>query len=379
MPGSIKVSGTQRTIAAPYVKVAGTWRPAAVGYVKVAGTWRQWYASSIIDNFNRADSTPLGTTSNGVTSWTSTSGTWSVASNQATSSTSVSSYPIATVSNPLGTSNYELGIDIPTGAGQGVAFWVTDSANWWAVVTDIVTTNNYSCPSGGVVSGSDCVVTSTYNAYSSSYNCGQYYSYDCSYDATPTPAGYIYQGSFCTGCTGTGGNGGTLSCTSINGKFGCWEIIPAGYTCPNGGTLSGNRCIKTCTGCTTGGSDSCYSCTSYSCNSGDSLSGSTCTHTSTYSATNSPTYTYSTNIVKSVAGVVSTVVSYTHSAAVRSLKVTTSNNSVTVAAYASSGQTSQLNSNVYTATSPATTAVAGMVLSPASSSQGLTLDNFYLK
>ena len=59
MPGSIKVSGTQRTIAAPYVKVAGTWRPAAVGYVKVAGTWRQWYASSIIDNFNRADSTPL--------------------------------------------------------------------------------------------------------------------------------------------------------------------------------------------------------------------------------------------------------------------------------------------------------------------------------
>ena len=256
---------------------------------------------------------------------------------------------------------------------------MTDSANWWAVVTDLVTTNNYSCPSGGVVSGSDCVVTSTYSGTPYSYNCGSPYTYDCSYGATYNPGGYIYQGSFCTGCTGTGGNGGTLQCTSINGKFGCYEIFSAYYSCPSGGTLSGTTCIKTCSGCGTSGSDSCHSCTGYTCNSGDSLNGSTCTHTSTYSATNSPTYTYSTNVIKSVSGVVSTVASYTHSAAVRSLKITTSNNSVTVAAYASSGQTSQLNSNVYTATSPSTTAVAGMVLSPASSSQGLTLDNFYLK
>ena len=379
MPGSIKVSGSQRTIAAPYVKVAGTWRPAAVAYVKVSGTWRQWYASSIIDDFNRADSTPLGTTSNGVTSWADTSGSWGVTSNQATSSTSPSSYPVATVTNPLGSSNYEIGVDVPTGAGQGVAFWVTNSTNWWAAVTDLVTTNNYSCPSGGVVSGSDCVVTSTYNASPNSYNCGAPYSYNCDYSATPYPAGYLYMGGFCTGCSGPGANGGTLQCTSINGKFGCYEIIPAGYTCPNGGTLDGNMCRQTCSGCSTGGSDPCYTCTYYTCASGDSLSGSTCTHTSTYSATNTPSYTYNTKIIQSVAGTVSTVATYTHSTAVRSLKVVTSNSSVTVTAYAASGQTSQLNSNVYTATSPNTTAVAGMVLSPASSSQGLTLDNFYLK
>jgi hypothetical protein len=379
MPGSIKVSGAQKTIAAPYVKVSGTWRPAAVAYVKVSGTWRQWYAADITDTFDRANANSLGTVSNGVTSWTALSGSWAIASNQATSSTSPSSYPVATVTSPLSSTDYELKIDVPAGAGPGVALWVTDASNWYAVTTNLVTTNNYSCPSGGTVSGTDCVITSTYNATATTYNCGSPYSYDCNYSASYRAAGYVYNGAFCSGCSGPGANDGTLQCTTINGQFGCWEIIPAGYYCPNGGTLSGSTCLKTCSGCGTGGSDPCATCTSYSCSPGDSLNGTICTSTSTYSATNTPTYTYTTRLIKNTSGTKSTLVTYSHSSAVRSLKVTTSNDTVSISAYSGTGQSGLLDTNNYAVTTPTKTAVAGIIISPASSSQGTTLDNFYMK
>ena len=378
MPGSIKVSGAQKTIAAPYVKVSGTWRPAAVAYVKVSGTWRQWYAADITDTFDRADASSLGTVSNGVTSWTALSGSWAIASNQATSSTSPSSYPVATVTSPLSSTDYELKIDVPTGAGPGVALWVTDASNWYAVTTNLVTTNNYSCPSGGTLSGTSCIVTSTYNATATTYNCGSPSSYDCSYPATVS-YGSLYQSSTCFGCVGNGGNGGILDCVS----GACYEVNIPGYTCPNGGTPTGVEpnvtCVKTCSDCGTGGSDPCRQCTSYSCSPGDSLSGTTCTSTSTYSATNTPSYTYATRVIRNTSGTKSTLVTYSHSAAVRSLKVVTSNDTISISAYSGTGQSGLLDTNNYNVTTPTKTAIAGIIISPASSSQGTTLDNFYMK
>jgi hypothetical protein len=70
---------------------------------------------------------------------------------------------------------------------------------------------------------------------------------------------------------------------------------------------------------------------------------------------------------------------YSHSAAVRSIKVTTSNNDITVSAYSAAEQELLLNSNTYTATSPTTTALAGIIVAPSSSGQTAVLDNFYLK
>ncbi|MCE3262280.1 MAG: hypothetical protein K0R43_1359, partial [Pseudoduganella sp.] len=74
-----------------------------------------------------------------------------------------------------------------------------------------------------------------------------------------------------------------------------------GYTCPNGGSLSGTTCQKTTTypatatySCPNGGTVSGSSCiqtstypatASYTCNAGDSLSGSTCTRTTSTAAT----------------------------------------------------------------------------------------------
>lgn len=371
MPGSIKVSGTYRTVAAPYVKVSGTWRPTAVAYIKVSGEWKQWYASSITDDFNRTDASSLGTTSNGVTSWTATSGSWGITSNQATTSTAASSYPVATVTSALGVSDYELRIDVPSGAGQGLAFWVTDADNWWGVVTDLVTTNNYSCPAGGTLAGSTCNVTSTYAAYSNTSNCGISGSSSYTYAALAN-TGYtpLYSGCGGSPCAGSG-----TQCINHT----CYSTYTY-YTCNAGdGDPSGTTCTHTYSTCSSGGSDACMTCTSYSCNSGDTLSGSTCTHSSSYSATNTPSYTYFTRVVNKVSGTVSTVSSYSHTSAVRSLKVVTSNSSVTVSAYSAAAQSGLLNSNTYAATSPATTATAGMLVSPASSSQGAVLDNFYLK
>lgn len=379
MSGSIKISGTYKAVDSAYVKVSGSWKSVIKGYTKVNGVWKQWYTANAIDSFDRADAASLGTCSNGIASWTATSGSWAIASNQATSATSASSYPLASIPSATASSDNDIRVDIPSGAGQGIAFWVTDANNWYAAVTDVVTTANYSCPSGGTLSGTNCIVTSTYSATASNYNCGAPSSYDCSYPATLGYGGSLYQGSSCYACTGPGGNGGTLQCVS----GACYEVNIPHYTCPNGGTPTGVEpdvtCVKTCYDCGTGGSDPCRTCTSYTCASGDTLSGTTCTHSSSYAATNTPSYAYFTRIIRKAAGTVSTLTSFSHSAAVRSLKVVTSNDTVSVSAYSGTAQDGLLNTNSYSATTPTKTAVTGIIISPASSSQGTTLDNFYMK
>jgi hypothetical protein len=379
MPGSIKVSGAYRTIAAPYAKVSGTWRAVSVAYVKVEGTWRQWYAANITDNFDRSDASSLGTVSNGVTSWENVTGTWEVVSNRAQASTGT--YPVAKVNNPLGSADYELKLDTPSGNGSGLAFWVTNTNNWYGVTTETSSSTSYSCPSGGTLSGTTCTVSSNYTATATTVNCGNYYSYDCSYPATVSYSS-LYMSSSCFGCTGEGGNGGTLQC--VNGA--CYEVNIPGYTCPNGGTATGIEpnvtCVKTCSDCGTGGSDSCRTCTVYSCPSGGTLSGTTCFVSSTYSATATTTHTNTVKLIQRASGTVSTLATHTtntstgsNTSPTLSLKVNTSNNLVTFVAYTGAGQTGTSYTYSYSATSPTVTASAGMV----STTSGIPMDNFGLK
>jgi hypothetical protein len=372
MSGSIKVNGTYQAVDSAYVKVSGAWKAVTKGFVKVDGTWKQWHAANVTDTFNRSNASSLGTCSNGVASWTATTGSWSISSNQVTSATSTSSYPLATITSTTNSVDNDIRVDIPAGAGQGVAFWVTNTNNWYAVVTDLVTTNNYSCPGGGTLSGTNCVTTSTYNATASTYNCGLYTSGSYTYAATAnTGYGHIF-----TGCNGSGACAGS---DTICINHTCYDIYTY-YTCnPGDADPSGTTCTHYYTSCTTGGSDPCQTCTSYSCSSGDTLSGTICTHSSTTAATNTPSYTYFTRIIQKSSGTVSTLASFSHSAAVRSLRVVTLNNTVTASAYSEVGQAGLMNANSYTATTPTKTAVTGMVLSPANSSQGTTLDNFYIK
>lgn len=438
MPGSVKISGAQRTVAAPYVKVNGTWRTASIAYTKVAGTWRQWYAASITDDFNRADASSLGTVSNGVTSWTNTRGTWAIVSNAAVGSGTT---PLASVTNPLQSSNYELKLDLPSGSGSGLAFWVTDADNWYGVVSGATSTTTYSCPNGGTLSGTTCSGASTYAASSSTVTVSDpmYYScpsggslsgttcyttstygaqLNCSGPYSYNPGGssfqyvgpanytetYVHGAPGCTNCSYSCDASRcyiqSWSCPSGQTKinYDCYATVttPAGcnsgsqgtpcgsgcynysYSCPSGGTLSGSTC-------TVNGSYSAqanyptHQETTYSCNSGDSLNGTTCTHPFSYEATGTTVYDYFYKVVRMAAGTLSTLAQHTTPSRVASLKVSTSNSSITAVAYTGAAQTGTVITNSYTATSPALTAVAGIVAVGAGYQSSNTVDNFNLK
>jgi hypothetical protein len=382
MSGFIKVSGAQRVADSAYVKVSGDWKPAKKAFVKVGGTWREWFSAIIRDTFDRSNASSLGTTSNQVATWTATTGSWAIASNRATTSTAASSYPLATVEAASELSHVDVRVDIPSGAGPGVAFWVTNTNNWWAAVTSATSTSTYSCPNGGTLSGTTCNTTTTTFSPQVTVNSGvftpEYYSYVP--ELLYTYQGYQPNGLPCDTpslpeCSAVGG-----SC--INGT--CQEYGTY-YACSGGGRFVTINGTPTCevlnaSTCTTGGSDPCRTSSAYpACPDGGTRNGDFCTVASSYAATETVTVSNSTRILKNTSGTVATMATFSHSAAVRSIKVVTSNNDVVVSAYSAANQASLLNSNTYTAASPTTTAVAGIIVAPSSSGQSATLDNFYLK
>jgi hypothetical protein len=387
LPGLIKVSGAQRTIAAPYVKVSGTWRNVAVAYTKVDGDWRQWYAAQITDSFDRTDASSLGTVSNGVTSWTDVTGSWGISSNKAATATAASSYPLSKVQNPLLQSNYELKIDVPSGAGAGVGFWITDTNNWYAAVTHTTRNNVYTCGSGYTFNAATtkCEKTSTYNATlnctARTYNSGSSGGYSYAGAATQSEE-YIHGAPGCVSCS--------YSCDSAH----CYRQV---FTCPAGQTKINNDCYTysapTAGSCSSGGpvpacgSGQCYT-TSYSCTSGDTLNGTTCTNFSSVDPDVSYTYTHAVKVLRKASGTVTelastnvgTTVSDVATNRLGSLKVVTSNTTIDITAYTGAGQTGTATTiTSYVASSPTTTANAGIIIAPSGYGQASAVDNFNLK
>ena len=378
MSGFVKVSGSYQAADSAYVKVSGAWKPTKKAYVKVNGTWREWFSAIIRDNFNRSNASSLGTTSNQVDTWAATTGSWAIASNRATTSTAVASYPLATIEAVAGSPDVDVRVDIPTGAGPGVAFWVTDTNNWWAAVTSATSTTTYSCPNGGTLSGTTCNTTTTTFSPQVTTNCGVYTAEYTTYEPSLlyTVDEWRPVGRPCgSSCSAVGG-----SC--INGTC---QIYDTYYACSGGATYEfyggePNCRVLNAATCTTGGSDPCRTCSSYpACPDGGTRTGDYCTAASTYAATATTTGSFNTRVIQNASGTVSTLATYSHSAEVKSIKVVTSNNNVVVSAYSAAEQASLLNSNTFIATSPTRTALAGIIVAPSSSGQSSTLDNFYLK
>jgi hypothetical protein len=77
--------------------------------------------------------------------YTQTSGTWTVTGGDASTSTAAASYPLLS----FNANTQEVTVKAEGGTtnqfGWGVAFWVTDSNNWWAVISD---REEYSCQTG---------------------------------------------------------------------------------------------------------------------------------------------------------------------------------------------------------------------------------------
>ena len=132
----------------------------------------------------------------------------------------------------------------------------------------------YSCPSGYTLSGTKCTKTSqtSYNAtanttYGSWVNQGTKYYTSASKAYTGTTSKLVYVGAV----------SGAV-CGSPCGNSGIWYKYTyytrsqnTTYSCPNGGTLSGTKCIKSTTDTKNATPN-----TSYSCPNGGTLEGTKC-------------------------------------------------------------------------------------------------------
>ncbi len=147
-------------------------------------------------------------------------------------------------------------------------------------VYNATSNTTYSCPNGGTLSGTKCVKAGTsYNATANT----TYGSWVAKGTQYYTSAGKGYQGT--TSWLQLNGMITGAACGSPCGGKGTWykytyyeRTANITYSCPNGGTLNGTKCVKA------GTSYNATPSTSYSCPNGGTLSGSKCTLTASPSA-----------------------------------------------------------------------------------------------
>ncbi|MGN1371331.1 MAG: hypothetical protein ACI4XM_03565 [Candidatus Coprovivens sp.] len=142
---------------------------------------------------------------------------------------------------------------------------------------------SYTCPNGGSLSGTKCVTSSSYNATASTVY-GSWVSQGTKYY---TSAGQAYTGD--TSKLVYVGKITGAACGSPCGNSGIWykytyytRSKTTKYTCPNGGSLSGTKCV-------TSSSYNATANTTYTCPNGGTQSGGKCTLTA--NATANTTYT----------------------------------------------------------------------------------------
>ena len=385
MPINIKNGGTWSN-GTPFIKNSGSWSTAKQVFAKVGGVWQTVYTSAISDNFDRDNSSTLGTVPDTDYAWNDTRGLWQISSSAAYSPSLESAYPIADIE--FSTQNVMIQATInATGTSQssgkyggGIAFWIVDSENWWGAYNDTVRTGTttYSC-------------ASTYNGKTLTSQVGTTCNYDYSATATTT--------STCTGSTiAIAGlsNAGTSSCagTGSSGPS-CWSGSQIGtYTTSCGPCCapgSGTRCPSGTTyydgygRCYNNVSSAGYSTsTSYSCPSGGTLSGTTCLLNTTATGTTTYSYSHKLKLINAINNSIAVVNTYTINDNVwipANIKATISNNTITFNAYANDDNTGSSWNQVYTAISPNKGTKHGLLLAPKGDenvTQATSLDNFSL-
>ena len=198
---------------------------------------------------------------------------------------------VAPISTPSCATGYIL-----TAGSAGVYTCITGVASYTAT-----TFTTYTCPTGGTLTGTLCIVSGTVN--NQSYNATSQNNYTCPTGGTLTGTLciidktliLIYPATLTTKTTYTCSNGGSLSgstCTISNGNLLYTTPATTGthWACPNGywDSQMGN--------CTNGSSSTAFIYpVTYLCSYGGTLSGTTCYFyvDQQYSATGSTTSTYS--------------------------------------------------------------------------------------
>jgi hypothetical protein len=97
------------------------------------------------DNFNRSNAGELGEATDG-SRWTALRGVFTILGNKAKTTSSVSTYPIASITMPDSPLDQDVVITLKgTTPGSGAALWISDNNNWWAVTTGIQAGENCNC------------------------------------------------------------------------------------------------------------------------------------------------------------------------------------------------------------------------------------------
>ena len=347
--------------------------------------------ASMSDNFNRSDNTDI--TAVGA-KWTETSGSWSISSNRLSTSTSASSYPIATLRT--NTKNATLKVEGTGGDGWGVAFWVVDHNNWWSAATEMTQSSVQNPATSGsyqtqVFAGNTCGGRS-YNGDASwpPYG-GTCYDNVCisSTGGTPAsyycPGGYYESGTWCVG-----------ACVYYN-----YPTYPAPHEqhCPGGATCCAAKAYDPGTPGTCNAYQAQNCCIHPNtndpgcpgnCNGQASPTPTYTTGTVYYNNPETRTWTYSQRAIirRAVAGTVSTIVTSTAVASSEnttasgaagsptrptSLTVTLNGESISVSAPGAAGGTITAS---HTATGANRGKKHGVTINPASVSQASSIDNF---
>jgi hypothetical protein len=346
--------------------------------------------SKITDTFNRTDGS-LGTSSSG-NLWSILSGTWAISSNQATSSTAGSSYPLATVN--IAAQDVIVSADITDG-GPGVAFWVTDANSWWASSVNYRSTQTgQAYYTGSLVAGGQTGQAYYTGSLVAGGQTGQAYytgslvstqtGFTCPGGCTPSGGACVVDGGPSEGqpcgsgtpvysdvCSGPGGNSST-------GGGNCGTFVPATFgpsTCsgPGGNPSTGGGDCGTFVAATYGSS----TCSGAGGNS--STGGGDC---GTFVAATNDYFT-ELKLYKNVSGTISTVqtteINSNSSAFVEanSIKASTSGDDITITAYQSSGLSSAFATTLTnTPTTPLKGTTAGIIKTPSSTNVGSLIDNF---
>jgi hypothetical protein len=329
------------------ITVAGS---ATAAYVSggTASTWKQLLPTlvyTVIDTFTRANTTTgLGTTETGAQSWLAKRGNWFVSSNQAKSTDTPSTYPIAAVE--MIDANVQINLDVDTaGGGTGAAFWVSDANNWWGVQTYNASTTAYAS-----VCSAYSTACATYTTSGATYYCASY-SQGCSvYSLSPYCTTYS-QG---TQCQVYGATTYSTYCVVYSYAQTCSAYAGTAYC--SGGYYS-----------ICGSVGPFYSsvCSTYS---------SVC---STYTSSSSTVLgTRYLRLIKSVANTVTVVLDTAVASLVSSIQVGISGVGLTLRAYSSPGQNTQIGTDItYTATGATTATQHGLLLAPGGFDQGTVVDN----
>jgi hypothetical protein len=97
------------------------------------------------DSFNRSNAGELGEASDG-SKWQALRGVFTIFGNKAKTTSSVSTYPIASITMPDSPLDQDVVITLKgTTPGSGAALWISDTNNWWAVTTGIQAGEDCQC------------------------------------------------------------------------------------------------------------------------------------------------------------------------------------------------------------------------------------------